>query len=238
MVRRFVVDDPSQIIDRVWQMAEEVQKRARTRKLSRKDVEEAVSKIQGRGGTVEIHGGAVCKSYGYVAETTKLQITWYKWRRKYHILAEAKRGIAEHVPHGYLPRLTHNNDLTYAYSKVFPTRYERFMHLRAERTLQTLGLTASAYVIRIWDIWPKSRIALVGAIHKNRCVDYLVTPIGTYEAYVSRYSKTTQTIKSQLKKHYNLNIRKNTPWDEILLNILAQGGTLKNAYTLRNLSRL
>jgi len=238
MTRRFVVNDPHQVIDRIWAMVEEVQKRARTRKLTRADVEEAVSKIQGRGGTVEAHGGAVPKAYKYAAETTKLQITWYKWRRKYHIISETKRGIAEHVPRGYLPRISHSNDLARAYSKVLPTRYERFMHLRAERTLQTLGLAAPAYVIRIWDIWPKSRIALVETTGKKYTESWLLTPIGAYEAYVSKHSKTTQTIKYQLKTHYNFNVRKNTPWDAILLKILAQGGTLKNAYTLRNLSRL
>jgi hypothetical protein len=63
------------LLEKIWEGVECIQKRAKARVLSKKDVELAIKLVFEDGyDEIKMDGGAVCKSYGSRAETTVLVI--------------------------------------------------------------------------------------------------------------------------------------------------------------------
>jgi len=180
MSEKFIFSAADDLRERIISALDGAEKRTSARLLPRERLEEVIEAVASRPfGYVTGNGGSVANSYRHYAETTRLILAWYTWRKKKYIYLEAWRGCADKVRYGSPGHIHITFDRKSAYETVFPDRARKYRWARNKRRIRdhTKRLPSLPEGIEITTIYPDTG-GIVAAETRRYDVVLIGTPVG------------------------------------------------------------
>lgn len=213
-------EEISKLKPKIYKEVEEVEKRARNRKLSTEHIDKVLEAVSDTpAGFAYVCGGAVPSSYTYRAEATRLEAYWYTWRKEKYIAYSVWRGSAKKVPWGSGPWykiMTDAMGRSKAYAELFPLRYRKLRKVKEQRLLLRLATELSVVTPPLETVEK-----VVAHSIKLRCIvvetinmDYLCTPLGYISLKsISPHHRRKTSISKICQELFQ--IKKATSWEKI-----------------------